>query len=87
MYYTPVLKDETSTGFYTWNISAAELAGPPEVCGPGNGDCCLEGGNGTPGCDDEACCAAICAGDSFCCDIEWDTICADAAQKSCEVCL
>ncbi|MCH7700217.1 MAG: hypothetical protein IID37_00900 [Planctomycetes bacterium] len=55
-------------------------------CGEGNGDCCAEGGNGTPGCDDEACCEAICAADPFCCDTSWDGICADSAQKSCEVC-
>ena len=55
---------------------------PIDVCGPGNGDCCLEGGNGTPGCDDEACCDAICAANPFCCDTEWDQICADAAIAS-----
>ncbi|MCH7701439.1 MAG: hypothetical protein IID37_07100 [Planctomycetes bacterium] len=55
-------------------------------CGEGNGDCCDPLGNGTPGCDDVACCEAICAADSFCCDISWDGICASAAQKSCAVC-
>ena len=43
-YWTPVLKDGTSTGPYTWNISAGEGPPPPMVCGPGNGDCCTEGG-------------------------------------------
>ncbi|MCH8343190.1 MAG: hypothetical protein IH983_04305 [Planctomycetes bacterium] len=45
---------------------------------PGAGDCCVP--NGTPGCDDEVCCSAICANDSFCCDVSWDSICADAAN-------
>ena len=50
------------------------VAGP---C-PGPGDCCVA--NGTPGCDHETCCNAICAIDPFCCDIEWDGICADEAN-------
>ena len=45
---------------------------------PGEGDCCIA--NGSPGCDDEACCSAICAADPFCCKTEWDQICADAAN-------
>ncbi len=44
---------------------------------PGAGDCCV--GNGSPGCDDEACCSAICAIDPFCCDVTWDGTCADEA--------
>ena len=48
---------------------------------PGDGDCFIA--NGTPGCDDEACCEAICAQDPFCCDVEWDQICADAAINLC----
>ncbi len=52
----------------------------------GGSDCCTEGGNGTPGCDDPECEALICGQDSFCCDTSWDGICADAAQEQCEVC-
>ncbi len=47
------------------------------VCGHGNGNCCVA--NGTPGCDDAVCCTAICLADPFCCDIEWDGLCTDAA--------
>ncbi|MHC4992858.1 MAG: hypothetical protein ACYTGC_17945, partial [Planctomycetota bacterium] len=54
------------------------------VCGPGNGDCCAA--NGTPGCEDEECCEAVCGADPFCCDTEWDQICADAAADACEIC-
>ncbi len=48
-------------------------------CGPGNGDCFAD--NGTPGCDDAACCSSVCAGDSFCCNINdsWDPLCGDQA--------
>jgi hypothetical protein len=56
------------------------------VCGPGNGDCCIEGGNGTPGCDDAECCNAVCAIDPFCCDTSWDGICAGEAAGLCAVC-
>ncbi len=51
------------------------------VC-PGEGDCCLA--NLTPGCEDEACCNAVCAVDSFCCSNEWDSICADEAFSLCD---
>ena len=85
-YWTPVLKDDTSTGPYTWNITAVEVGGPPEICGPDSGDCCTEGGNGSPGCDDEACCEQICEIDKWCCTVWWDDICADEAQDLCDVC-
>ncbi len=57
-----------------------------DVCQVGPGDCCVEGGNGTPGCDDPDCEALICAQDSFCCATSWDGICADAAQAQCGIC-
>jgi hypothetical protein len=43
----------------------------------GMGDCCAA--HGSTGCDDAACEAVICGFDPFCCDVEWDGICADAA--------
>ena len=43
------------------------------VC-PGAGDCCAS--NGSPGCNDADCCECECAIDPFCCDIEWDGLCA-----------
>ena len=49
------------------------------------GDCCID--NGTPFCDDEACCEAVCAVDAFCCDTSWDGICADQAAKLCAQCM
>lgn len=39
----------------------------------GTGDCCLE--NMTVGCDDPDIQDCVCAGDPFCCTIEWDGIC------------
>ena len=50
----------------------------PADCGecPPN-DCCLA--NGTPGCDDDACEAAVCGVDPFCCADMWDDTCAEEA--------
>jgi hypothetical protein len=48
---------------------------------PGDGDCCQP--NGTPGCDDFACCDLVCALVPSCCDIGWDQECADLAIGAC----
>ena len=54
---------------------AADLCVCASVCGrPDAGDCCA--GNRTPGCNDEACCASVCACDPYCCETEWDNNCA-----------
>lgn len=47
-------------------------------------DCCVP--NGTPGCDTPGCEASICSLDPFCCNIQWDQICANQAVKICAVC-
>ncbi|MHC4429061.1 MAG: hypothetical protein ACYS0D_10750, partial [Planctomycetota bacterium] len=67
---------------------ACELCGelcpgcpPAGACGPGSGDCFIP--NGTPGCDDTECCELICSIDPFCCDVAWDTACANAALTFC----
>ncbi|MBC24181.1 MAG: hypothetical protein CMJ32_09740 [Phycisphaerae bacterium] len=57
----------------------------PGGCGdPASGSCCEP--TGSPGCDDEECCTQICTADPFCCDTEWDQICADAAAITCTIC-
>jgi hypothetical protein len=62
------------------------LAAAHPTC-PGDGDCCDPAGNGTPGCDDEACCDLICdTMDPFCCDSYWDVLCAAEATANCEIC-
>ncbi|MEM7228009.1 MAG: hypothetical protein AAF432_04255, partial [Planctomycetota bacterium] len=35
------------------------------------------------GCDDEACCNLVCAEDSFCCEVSWDSLCVDEANVLC----
>ncbi|MCA9292171.1 MAG: hypothetical protein KDA25_13645 [Phycisphaerales bacterium] len=51
------------------------------ACNPDAGPCDVP--NGTPGCDDEECCATVCSVDPFCCDTEWDQLCADQAAQLC----
>jgi hypothetical protein len=53
---------------------------PFPIC-PSQGSCTLD--KNTPGCDDEACCIAVCSQDSFCCNSAWDTLCAGAAGNLC----
>jgi hypothetical protein len=48
------------------------------LCGDPLAGACNEA-NGTPGCDDQACCEAVCGVDSFCCDVEWDEACVTIA--------
>jgi hypothetical protein len=48
---------------------------------PGEGSCFVP--HPTPGCDDEACCLAICANDSYCCIVDWDQSCANQAATTC----
>lgn len=52
----------------------------PGVCGAGAGDCFAA--NATPGCDDTECCEVVCALDPFCCDVQWDGVCAEQAMLS-----
>lgn len=47
------------------------------------GDCLDANGNGSPGCRDQACCDAICPLDWYCCDVEWDNVCAAEAEGIC----
>ncbi len=53
-------------------------------CTLGSGDCCAD--NGTPGCNESTCCEAVCSVDSFCCEKEWDSICAARAEDQCTDC-
>lgn len=67
------------------NICASEAMVLCAQCGDaGNGGCFVT--DGTPGCDDGACCAAVCAIDTFCCEVEWDTVCAPEAMALCAGC-
>ncbi len=61
------------------------FVGDAPSCGDaGTGDCCT--GHATPFCADAACCSQICAADAFCCDTQWDNVCANAAIAACSNC-
>ena len=45
------------------------------------GDCFVS--NGSPGCELDSCCQAVCVDDPFCCNSTWDGICADSALILC----
>jgi hypothetical protein len=49
--------------------------------GGGGSNCCVA--NGGLGCDDPTCEAAVCGADAFCCDTEWDALCAASAATLC----
>ena len=68
----------------TWDDVCAQsaLGACLLACGdPQSGGCFTA--NGSPGCENMACCQTICAEDLFCCDTEWDQTCADAAATEC----
>ncbi|MEK6676289.1 MAG: IPTL-CTERM sorting domain-containing protein [Planctomycetota bacterium] len=78
-----------STGDFELTVSSdlTPCSTPPSctgVCGPGQGDCCAAHANA--GCEDPTCCAAVCAIDPFCCDTQWDSICAGEAESLCPAC-
>ncbi len=51
----------------------------------GKSSCCIA--NGGLGCDDPVCEDAVCAFDSFCCEVAWDAICASYSPYLCpELC-
>ncbi|MEE9130401.1 MAG: hypothetical protein V3T84_10305 [Phycisphaerales bacterium] len=58
-------------------VVTEECSKIPEACGKGAGPC--DEPNGSPGCEDELCCAAVCKLDNFCCIITWDQTCVDLA--------
>jgi hypothetical protein len=60
--------------------AAIELCPNIGTC-PGQGPCTVP--NGSPGCEDEICCTVVCGQDPFCCGVEWDQACADAAADLC----
>jgi hypothetical protein len=54
-------------------------------CGSAFAGNCFEA-NGTPYCNRRACCEAVCAVDTYCCDFAWDATCAAEANEMCTTC-
>lgn len=57
-------------------------SGPPNASPASIGGGCCDPQPG-PGCDDQACEAAVCAIDARCCEAGWDEACADVASSIC----
>ena len=53
------------------------------ACIEADGGCWGIEPNTTPGCSDSSCCDLVCDDDDFCCNVEWDTSCVDAAWVLC----
>jgi hypothetical protein len=69
-----------------WDSICSEIANllcVPHCEGPcpSDGDCCTAHGGG--GCDDSACCQAVCGQMASCCQEEWTSTCAMAARTLC----
>ncbi|MFN9078715.1 MAG: GC-type dockerin domain-anchored protein, partial [bacterium] len=56
----------------------------PSCDNPGNGDCLVV--HPTPYCNTPECCSTVCAADPFCCNNQWDSLCASAAISTCASC-
>jgi hypothetical protein len=54
---------------------------PFSACLQRQGECLLA--HEFPGCRDPYCCESVCAGDPFCCRVEWDRACVDVATGLC----
>jgi hypothetical protein len=52
-----------------------------EACDRSAGDCCVA--HAGIGCEDPACCEIVCGLDPFCCEVQWDSLCADEANIHC----
>jgi subtilisin-like proprotein convertase family protein len=67
--------------FLSWTLS---ITGSPVPLCPGEGSC-FEPHEG-PGCEDPACCNAVCGAAPVCCEQEWDLLCAINALAICGGC-
>jgi hypothetical protein len=68
-----------------WDSICAGQAQSLCFCGaPESGECLAA--HGTPWCNDDDCCSAVCASDAFCCSSAWDSICAGEAASLCVPC-
>ena len=72
--------DPVGTYGITLNLDTETCAGPMG----GVGDCCED--NDSPGCDQPDVETCVCAEDSYCCETEWDDICAGIATDDCDAC-
>ena len=74
-------------GGYQGDVGAANITvnfiGASEVCGNATGDC--GEAHGGQGCNDPACCTAVCVVNPLCCDLGWDQSCVETAITECGI--
>ncbi len=75
-----------SIGIQSFPQLCIECPEPPPCGAPQAGDCCSPGPPGQVGCQVPDCCEAVCAIDPFCCNVQWDNICANQALGLCQSC-
>lgn len=73
-----------STGWDGFCVQTAEQRCSSGCGSPLNGPCFL--GHLGQGCSNAPCCIEVCRKDPYCCDTEWDDVCAEMAQKDTENC-
>ena len=66
-----------------WDVFCVDRASQSCLgCGdPASGGCYVI--HPAPGCADAACCTSVCADDIYCCEAQWDTLCANRALVLC----
>jgi hypothetical protein len=80
--HTRLVTSVFSTGFLALIPALATNAPAAAQCGePDGGDCCVP--HTAVGCNDSACCTAVCNADPFCCEVGWDEYCAGEAVATC----
>jgi uncharacterized membrane protein len=65
-------------------FALCRLPSPPTYCTTSLHGC---GESGGPGCNDDACCAAVCASSPTCCAVAWDSACIETAIDLCGIAL
>ena len=72
-----------------WDSSCAQMTSKDPkcdeaqlTCGSYLGEYCCSVHLGSTGCGNLACCNAVCAADTFCCDVRWDETCVEEAFNS-----
>jgi hypothetical protein len=83
---TAVCMTEPECCTQVWDESCAELAAAEcAACDPAQlGDCCVA--HPSLGCADLDCTNIVCSIDGFCCDVQWDGLCAGEAADFCGIC-
>jgi len=82
-YYIRISGFNGASGAYMLELSCGFGGGSPPVAG-NCGDCDTPDPDGNTGCDNEPCEDIVCGIDPFCCNLVWDSICADLAILNCD---